>query len=94
VNVMEGNSPIKRINELEYIRGYIFANVWETPMILKIDPANGKVVGKLDMINITNEIKAMYPNADVLNGIAFDANSKAMLITGKLWPKTYLIKIK
>jgi glutamine cyclotransferase len=94
VNVMEKNLPVKKLNELEYIGGYVYANVWETPVIVKIDPANGNVVGKLDLSVITNEIESMYPRADVLNGIAFDARSKALLITGKLWPKAYLIRIK
>lgn len=94
VNVMEKNLPVKKLNELEYIGGFIYANVWETPIIVKIDPANGNVVGKLDLSTITNEIESLYPRADVLNGIAFDARSKALLITGKLWPKAYLIRIK
>jgi glutaminyl-peptide cyclotransferase len=94
ISVNEENSPVKKLNELEFINGYIYANVWETPFIVKIDPSNGKVVGKLNLTSIANEIKSMYPAADVLNGIAFDANSKALLITGKLWPKTFLIRLK
>lgn len=86
-------SKVKSINELEYIDGYVFANVYETALILKIDPANGKIVGRLDLSPIANEIKRMYPNTDVLNGIAYDKNSKALLVTGKLWPKSYLIKL-
>jgi glutamine cyclotransferase len=94
VTVMEKNLPVKKLNELEYIGGYVYANVWETPMIVKIDPANGNVVGKLDLSPIANEIETQYPRADVLNGIAFDTHSKALLITGKLWPKAYLIRVK
>ncbi|HEY8934596.1 MAG TPA: glutaminyl-peptide cyclotransferase [Cyclobacteriaceae bacterium] len=94
ITVMDGNSPIKKLNELEYINGAIYANIWETPLIVKIDPISGKVIGRLDLSLITSEIHQLYPNADVLNGIAYDANSKALLITGKLWPKAYLLKIK
>jgi glutamine cyclotransferase len=94
ITVMEKTLPVKKLNELEYIGGYVYANVWETPIIVKIDPANGNIVGKLDLSAITNEIEAQYPQADVLNGIAFDTHSKALLITGKLWPKAYLIKVK
>jgi glutamine cyclotransferase len=94
INVTDENSPVKKLNELEFINGYIYANVWETPVIVKIDPSNGKVVGKINLTSIANEIEAMYPNADVLNGIAFDTNSKALLITGKLWPKAFLIRLK
>lgn len=88
------NGKVKNLNELEYIDGHIFANVYETAMILKIDPATGKVVGRLDLSPLANEIKRMYPKSDVLNGIAYDTNSKALLLTGKLWPKSYLIKLQ
>ena len=94
ITVTNGNNRIKEVNELEYIDGYIYANIWQTNWIIKIDPANGKVVGRLDLSQIGNQIKSMYPQADVLNGIAYDANSKSLLITGKHWPKSYLIKLK
>jgi glutamine cyclotransferase len=84
---------IKNLNELEYIDGYIFANVYETALILKIDPNSGKVVGRIDLSRLADEIKRMYPNTDVLNGIAYDKNSRALLVTGKLWPKSYLIRL-
>jgi glutamine cyclotransferase len=84
---------VKNLNELEYVNNYIFANVYESPWIVKIDPASGKVVGQLDLTPITSEIKRMYPNAYELNGIAYDKPSDALLITGKFWPKSYLIKI-
>ena len=94
LTVTDPGGRIKNLNELEYIDGYVFANVYETAMILKIDPAKGKVVGRLDLSPLTNEIKRMYPNTDVLNGIAYDQNSKALLVTGKLWPKSYLIRVQ
>lgn len=89
-----GNGRVKNLNELEYVDGHIFANVYETSMILKINPVNGKVVGHLDLSAVSSEIKRMYPNSDVLNGIAYDQNSKALLVTGKLWPKSYLIRLQ
>jgi glutamine cyclotransferase len=88
-----GGMKVTNLNELEYVEGYVFANVYETAMILKIEPGTGKVVGRLDLSALANEIKRMYPNTDVLNGIAYDKNSKALLVTGKLWPKSYLIKL-
>ena len=94
LTVSDPGGRVKNLNELEYINGYVFANVYETPLILKIDPSNGKVVGRLDLSVIANEIKRMYPNSDVLNGIAYDQNSKALLVTGKLWPKSYLIRLQ
>lgn len=84
---------VKNLNELEYVDGNVFANVYETAMVLRIDPNNGKVTGRLDLSALAGEIKRIYPNADVLNGIAYDKNSKALLVTGKLWPKSYLIKL-
>jgi glutamine cyclotransferase len=94
LTVMNGNIALKKINELEYFDGYLFANIWESGVIVKVDPANGKVVGKIDLTPIANEIRQLYPTADVLNGIAYDSKSKAILVTGKLWPKTYLIRLQ
>jgi glutaminyl-peptide cyclotransferase len=94
ITVKDGNMRIKELNELEYVNGYIFANVWQTNWIVKVDPSNGTVVGKLDLSRLGNEIRAMYPTADVLNGIAYDKNSGALLVTGKLWPKAYLIRVQ
>jgi glutaminyl-peptide cyclotransferase len=94
ITVTDGNNKVKELNELEYVHGYIFANVYQTSMIVKIDPATGKVVGRLDLSALSSEVRVMYPEADVLNGIAYDENSKAFLVTGKLWPKSYLIRVK
>jgi glutamine cyclotransferase len=94
VAVTDGGGKVKSLNELEYVNGYIFANIWPTNLIVKIDPGTGKVAGRLDLTSLGTQIKNMYPRADVLNGIAYDANSKALLITGKLWPKAYLLRVK
>src|SRR5689334_16263224 len=92
--VTDGNNKVKELNELEYVNGYIYANVYQTAMIVKIDPTTGKVVGRLDLSTLSADVRVMYPEADVLNGIAYDENSKAFLVTGKLWPKSYLIRLK
>ncbi len=94
ISVTDNGSRLKLINELEFVNGYIYANVWQTNMIMKINPANGNVVGRLDLTRLNNEVKALYPQAYEMNGIAYDKNSKAFLVTGKHWPKAYLIKIK
>lgn len=94
IQVRDKNMRIKEVNELEYVDGHIYANVWQTNWIIKIDPSNGAVVGKLDLSRLGNEIRAQFPTADVLNGIAYDRNSRAFLVTGKLWPKAYLIRIQ
>jgi glutamine cyclotransferase len=94
IRVMEGNNKVNYLNELEYINGFIFANVWQTDLIVKIDPTTGKVVGKLDLRTLADQARSMYQEAEVLNGIAYDKNSKSLLVTGKFWPQAYLIKIK
>jgi len=92
--VSDAAGPVKNLNELEFVNGYIFANVYETPFVVKIDPATGKVVGRLNLSVQVEEIKRMFPTALELNGIAYDKNSNAMLVTGKHWPHTYLIRLQ
>jgi glutamine cyclotransferase len=92
-DVTEAGSPSFNLNELEYIDGYIYANQWQYPYIFKIDPANGQIVGKIDLSEITNRIKANYPFAEFLNGIAYDTATKKMYVTGKRWPELYEIEL-
>jgi len=94
LRVTDNNGPVPNINELEYINGYIYANQWETPYILKIDPETGKVVGRLDLTQLQNEATAMNPRADVSNGIAYDSASGKLYVTGKKWPFLYEIKLQ
>ena len=94
LTVTNNGGRLKQINELEFVNGYIYANVWQTNMIVQINPANGNVVGRLDLTALNNEVNALYPQAYEMNGIAYDKNSKCFLVTGKFWPKAYLIKIK
>lgn len=94
LRVTDNNGPVPNINELEYINGYIYANQWETPYILKIDAATGKVTGKLDLDNLHKEAVAAHPGSDVLNGIAFDSATNKLLVTGKRWPFLYEIKLQ
>ena len=79
-----------QLNELEYHNGFIYANVWQKPIILKINPANGEVVGTFDFTEITRQ--NTKGSDDVLNGIAFKGEN--MLVTGKNWPKIYEVQIK
>jgi glutamine cyclotransferase len=87
---LDGN-PQDSLNELEYIRGYIYANIWVSPYIVKIDPADGKVVGRLDMGSVLADAKNRNPKADVLNGIAYDSTTDRIFVTGKQWPNIYEI---
>ncbi len=90
-SITEGGNLSYNLNELEYIDGYIFANQWQAPYILKIDPGSGVIVGKVDLTDVWNRVKAKDPFADVPNGIAYDSVSKKIYITGKKWPELYEI---
>lgn len=87
--VTEDGSPAVNLNELEYINGFVYANQWQYNYILKIDPRSGQVVGKMDLTELHNRAKAKNPSADVLNGIAYNAESKKVYVTGKDWPEIY-----
>ena len=88
------NIAVKNINELEYVDGHIFANVYGTPLVIKIAPLTGQVNGQLDLTAITKQIKSAYPNSLELNGIAYDRQQNAFLVTGKYWPHAYLLRIQ
>lgn len=90
--VTEAGSPAFNINELEYINGYIYANQYEYPYIFKIDPATGAVVGKADVTLLWDRAKAIDPNAEVPNGIAYDEVTKKIYVTGKWWPEMYEVQ--
>lgn len=92
VSVTEDGKPVKNLNELEYIEGHLYANLWQTNYIVRIDPANGNVLGRLDLTKVAEAVYPGNPNADVLNGIAYEPRSKMVLITGKLWPAMVAIK--
>jgi glutaminyl-peptide cyclotransferase len=83
---------IQRINELEWIKGEIYANVWQTNVIVRIDPATGEVVGLIDLTDLTAATTKVTGD-NVLNGIAYDAAADRLFVTGKLWPKLYQITL-
>lgn len=84
--------PINNLNELEYSEGFIWANIWQDNRILKINPATGDVVGVVDLSTLAKNLPLNDPES-VLNGIAYDADKKALWVTGKQWPKMFLLKI-
>ena len=92
LGVSDNNGPVAAINELEFINGYIYANIYGSNYIDKIDLSSGKVVGKLDLTTLVNEAKTKYPDALEMNGIAYDSVAKKVYITGKMWPNIYEIK--
>jgi glutaminyl-peptide cyclotransferase len=94
VHVHDDNGPVQGINELEYVDGFIYANVYQTNDILKIDPATGAILGKMNFnsIDLRDKTDADH-KPDVLNGIAYNKESKTFFITGKRWPKMFEIKL-
>ncbi len=92
IEVADNNDPVENLNELEYIKGEIFANVLYSNRIARINPEDGKVVGWIDLTGILGGEKIDYP-IDVLNGIAYDPKDDRLFVTGKYWPKVFEIKL-
>jgi glutamine cyclotransferase len=93
ITVLDGRTPIKELNELEYVHDAIYANVWHDDRIAIIDPQSGRVTGWIDLTGLIPEGELQDPEA-VLNGIAYDQANDKLFVTGKLWPRLFEIKIK
>jgi glutamine cyclotransferase len=93
VTVRDGGQPIAKLNELEYVRGEILANVWETDRIARINPSSGDVTGWIDLSGLLAPGEVTSYEA-VLNGIAYDAARDRLFVTGKLWPKLFEIRLR
>lgn len=92
VKVHDSYGEVDRLNELEYINGEIYANVWRTERIARIDPETGNLLGWINLSGLLDHL-GTRGNVDVLNGIAYDAKSEHLFVTGKLWPKIFEIEI-
>lgn len=90
IKVTDQGKPVDMLNELEYIKGEIWANVWQTDRIARIDPKTGHVNSWMDMHGL---LSVMVTGVDVLNGIAYDAKTDRIFVTGKLWPTVFEIKV-
>ena len=90
--VSDAGAPVANLNELEMVRGEIFANVWQTNTIVRIAPDTGNVLGWIDLRGLLTTAEAS--GVDVLNGIAYDVERDRLFVTGKLWPKVFEIKIR
>lgn len=93
LNVTWNGRPQDNLNELEYIEGEIWANIWQQDYILRIDPKTGKVKSYLDMKNLLPP-QLRTGNENVLNGIAYDSKTKRIFVSGKLWPRIFEIRLK
>jgi glutaminyl-peptide cyclotransferase len=90
VEVRNANGPVANLNELECVGSLVYANVWQTPAILRIDPTSGEVLTTIDASGLLTPEEAV--GTDVLNGVAFDPKTSHFLITGKLWPKLFEVR--
>lgn len=95
VGVTDNNGPVGNINELEYVDGMVYANIYQTDYIVKIDPASGRIVGKLNLSGLLSKANKPYnpQKVDVLNGIAYNPEKKSFYITGKFWPALFEMKL-
>jgi glutaminyl-peptide cyclotransferase len=91
VKVTAAGAPLRNLNELEFVKGELFANVWQTDYVARIDPATGVVKAYIDFRGLLTPREAAQ--ADVLNGIAYDASGDRLFVTGKLWPKVFEVKL-
>jgi glutaminyl-peptide cyclotransferase len=89
---LEGK-PVENLNELEFVKGEIYANVWQTNWILRIDRHDGHVVGVINMAGLLRPSDIVKGQTDVLNGIAYDAKHDRLFVTGKNWPKLFEVRL-
>ena len=93
VRVTANGEAVTQLNELEWVEGQVYANVWQTDRIARIDPTTGNVVGWIDLTGLLAAKDRIANYTDVLNGIAYDPASKRLFVTGKLWPKLFEIRL-
>jgi len=93
IDVYDGVRAIWNLNELEVVDGEIWANVWQTDLIARIDPATGQVTGWIDLTGLLSEKDRERRPVDVLNGISYDSETGRLFVTGKLWPKLFEIEV-
>lgn len=93
IKVLMQGQPLNNLNELEWVKGEIFANVWQTDYVARIDPSSGRVKGMIDFTGLL-ELRDREANTDVLNGIAYDPATDRLFVTGKCWPKLFEVKLK
>jgi len=94
VEVTLDGKALQNVNELEWVKGEIFANVWQTNWIVRIDPSSGHVVGAINCAGLLKHADIVAGQTDVLNGIAYDSKNDRLFVTGKNWPKLFEIRLR
>jgi glutaminyl-peptide cyclotransferase len=93
ITVTYEGKPVRNVNELEWVKGRIYANVWQTNMMIMIDPASGEITGVVNLAGLLSAADPLEGPDSVLNGIAYDAAHDRLLVTGKNWPKLFEIRV-
>ncbi len=93
VTVTYEGKPVRNVNELEWVKGRVYANVWETDLMIMIDPASGEITGVVNLAGLMSPQERLNGTDSVLNGIAYDATHDRLFVTGKNWPKLFEIRV-
>ncbi|MEQ1553888.1 MAG: glutaminyl-peptide cyclotransferase [Ferruginibacter sp.] len=93
VHIHDNAGPVDSVNELEYVNGFVWGNIYETNDIIKIDPQTGAIVGKMNFDKLLDPMDRLGTRAEVFNGIAYDSTAKTFFVTGKRWPKMFEIRV-
>jgi glutamine cyclotransferase len=93
VNVLRDGQPLRLLNELEFIRGEIYANIWQSHTVARIAPSTGHVIGLIDFFGLLPDADRTA-DTDVLNGLAYDAATDRLFVTGKHWTKLFEVRLK
>ena len=94
IRVFRAGLPLMQLNELEWVKGELFANIWQTQVVARIDPANGRLLGLIDFSGLLTPDDYRGGGVDVLNGIAYDAAGDRLFVTGKNWPKLFEVRVR
>lgn len=92
LSTYSNNLPVMKLNELEYVNGEIYANIWQTDQVVRINPASGEILGWIDLTGLLTSAEQSGA-VDVLNGLAYDQGNNRLFVTGKLWPKLFEIRL-
>jgi glutamine cyclotransferase len=94
IHVLRDGQPLTQLNELEWVKGELYANIWQTPFVARIDPATGRLLGLIDFSGLLTPDDLRGGHVDVLNGIAYDATNDRLFVTGKNWPKLFEVRVR